>query len=92
MQNPEGQLNQPTRSASLPTKPGFFWARWLKPAPGTADNGECCNPDEWEVMHVVENTFDPSDPEYLMVMVPGVEHWQPMENFHWGAEVRRAAQ
>ena len=42
-------------------------------------------------MHVVVNCLDPKDPEHLMVMVPGVEKWQSLENFFWGQEVKRAA-
>lgn len=73
----------------MPTTEGYFWARWLKPAPGTADNGEGCDPERWEVVSVFENSLDIRSEEYLMVMVPGVEQSQPLENFEWGAEVTR---
>lgn len=72
-----------------PEREGFFWARWHTPAPGTADNGECCNPDEWQVCQVFENCLDEASPEHLMVFVPGVERAQPLDAFEWGQEVRR---
>lgn len=74
--------------ASIPQQAGFYWAKWKIKADGTADEDDPPG-DEWEVMHVVENCVDEADPEYLMVMVPGVEKWQPVENFFWGEEVRR---
>lgn len=70
-------------AARTPTKEGFYWGKWKLKADGTADEDELPG-DEWEVMHVVENTLDQSDPEFLMVMVPGVGKWQPLENFFWG--------
>lgn len=72
-----------------PEREGFFWARWHTPAPGTADNGECCNPDEWQVCQVFENCLDEASPGHLMVFVPGVERAQPLDAFEWGQEVRR---
>lgn len=73
-----------------PTHEGFWWGRHLRKAPGTADIGEPPNVNEWEVMHVVTNCLDPSDPEYLMVMVPGIEKWQALGDFAWGEEVIHA--
>lgn len=67
-----------------PHKEGFWWAKWKLKCHGTADEDEAPSPAEWEVMHVVENCSDETDPEWLMVMVPGVEKWQPLENFFWG--------
>lgn len=69
-----------------PARPGFFWGQWHTKGRGTADMDDKPG-DEWEVMHVVENTLDRDDPEYLMVMVPGVSKWQPVENFNWGREI-----
>jgi hypothetical protein len=66
-----------------PKAEGFYWGKWKIKAPGTADENDDPYP-EWEVMHVVENSSDVSDPEFLMVMVPGVGKWQPLENFFWG--------
>jgi hypothetical protein len=69
---------------SVPEKEGFYWGRWTKKGPGTADPDDPPNDQEWEVMHVVQNSLDAKD---LMVMVPGVEKWQPLENFIWGREI-----
>lgn len=71
-----------------PKSEGFWWAKWRIKAEGTADENDPPG-DEWEVMHVVINDHqaDDSDPEKYMVMVPGVERWQPLENFFWGKQV-----
>lgn len=76
---------------SIPTKEGFYWGRWHTACPGTADEGDCCMGTEWEVHHVVTNDFDPDAPDHLMVMVPGVAKWQPLDAFEWGPEVSREA-
>jgi len=67
-----------------PRTPGFFWGRWHTPAPGTADDGECCDPREWAVHQVVEVSLGRDD---LMAFVHGVETLQPLDAFEWGAEV-----
>lgn len=66
-----------------PHQEGFWWGQWHTKAPGTSDPDDPAG-DEWEVMHVVENSLDPADVDHLMVMVPGVAKWQPLENFTWG--------
>jgi len=75
-------------SAPIPTKPGFYWAKWRIAEDDTADNGECCPGihAEWEVVEVFENTTDCGDPQYLMVFVPGVAQSQSLENFFWSAK------
>lgn len=75
---------------AIPTREGFWWAKWRIKAAGSADEHESPG-DEWEVMHVVENCIDEDDPEHLMVMVPGVARWQPIDHFAWGDEVTRHA-
>lgn len=84
----------------IPTKEGFYWGQWRIKADDTYPICDCGKPlypnedvdepphPEWEVMHVVENCNDPTSDEYLMVMVPGVGRWQPIENFVWGEAVR----
>lgn len=67
----------------IPKKEGFYWGQWRIKAEGTADEDEHIAVYEWEVMHVVENCNNEDDPEFLMVMVPGVGKWQPLENFYW---------
>lgn len=69
--------------AFLPTAPGYHWAKWLRPAPGTRE-GELLTPDsEWSVVEVFENA-ESSDPEHLLVFVPGVEMPQLLQDFVWG--------
>jgi len=62
-----------------PQAPGFYWGRWIKACPGTKEGDDLAPAHEWEVMHVVDNNSD-----VPMVMVPGVQKWQPLENFEWG--------
>jgi hypothetical protein len=74
------------RKTLVPRTAGFYWAKWRIKDEGTVDENESPG-DEWEVMHVVTNCIDEDDPEYLMVMVPGVAKWQSIENFVWGLPV-----
>lgn len=69
---------------NIPDKEGFWWGKWRIAAEGTREGDENTPSDEWEVMHVVRNTLDASDPEHLMVMVPGVEKTQALDSFFWG--------
>lgn len=73
-------------NGKAPSAEGFYWGCWRIKAAGTADEDEAPG-FEWEVMHVVENCIDETDPEFLMVTVPGVTKWQPLENFVWGDQV-----
>lgn len=67
----------------IPDQEGYYWARWIKKAPGTIDyNDETSG--EWEIVDVFENCYDEDDPEHLMVLVHGVEMAQPLQNFQWG--------
>ena len=70
---------------NIPKAKGFYWGQWRVKAPGTAEEDDHLTAAtwEWEVMHVVENCIDETDDEFLMVMVPGVAKWQPLENFFW---------
>ena len=78
------------RDGAIPNHEGFWWGKWRIKAEGTSDPEDTPG-NEWEVMHVVENTLDVDDDEHLMVMVPGVEKWQPLENFVWGPKALPAA-
>jgi len=69
-----------------PEEPGHYWGRWHSPAPGTVDDGECCDGEEWEVHQVFVNSVEPG-PDRLRVFVPGVEESQPLDGFEWGPEV-----
>ena len=75
------------RAYPTPAGEGFWWGRWHTPAPGTADDGECCGGTVWEVHAVWRNALDPSHPEHLRVSVPGVERPQPLDAFEWGPQV-----
>lgn len=73
-----------TKRWPMPTAEGFYWGKWRIANEGTKEGDEQTPSDEWEVMHVVENTLDYDDPDHLMVMVPGQASWQSLENFFWG--------
>lgn len=68
-----------------PTKPGHYWAKWRIADDGTPEGDEQTPSDVWEVVQVNENSTDRSDPEYLMVAVPGQTRSQSVENFYWGS-------
>lgn len=78
-------------NSGLPSREGFYWARWQKPASGTADEGEMCCPEQWEVVQVFTNGWRTDSPHYYMVFVAGVEKAQPLDHFVWGPEVIRPA-
>ena len=68
----------------MPTRPGWYWAKWKIAAEGTREGDELTPSDEWEIVHVQENCIDPTDPEYLAVAVCGVEKTQWPDCFFWG--------
>lgn len=67
----------------MPTEAGFYWAKWRICADGTKDGDEITPSDVPEVVEVWENSLDTSNPEFLMVHVPGVEKGQPLDGFVW---------
>lgn len=74
--------------AKMPTKPGFYWARWLTAAAGTHEGAELTPASSWGVVEVWENFLgDPCEAdrcEKFGVSVPGVRETQWPENFQWG--------
>jgi hypothetical protein len=73
--------------AGAPTKPGYYWAKWLIAADGTHEADELTPSDTWEIVQVNENSDDPADAEYLSVSVPGVRETQWPDCFVWGQYV-----
>lgn len=81
----------------IPTKPGFYWAKWIKADPGTDTCSKCGHEwscweteivgQEWEPTEVVENCINENHPEYLKAQVGGVSRWQSLENFEWGPAI-----
>lgn len=74
-------------ASEIPSKPGFYWAKWRLADQGDAKTAEYesylpC--DKWEVVDVFVNGGDPADPNFLRVHVPGVDDGQSRENFFWG--------
>src|SRR5690348_7038201 len=71
-----------------PTRPGFYWARWLTPAEGTHEGEELTPAQEWEIVQVEENFIgEPCEAdrcEKFLVAVPGVRETQWLDNFEWG--------
>ena len=73
-----------------PTKPGFYWARWMTAATGTHEGEELVPALNWEVVEVWVNhigTECEADKELGIekfgVSVPGVRETQWLENFIW---------
>ncbi len=77
----------------LPSKPGFYWARWLTCSPGTHEGDQLVPSRDWEVVEVWENFVgEPCEAdacEKFGVSVPGVREAQWLENFQWGIEVKK---
>lgn len=69
----------------MPQKPGFYWAKLVHPA--NMPEGEDWKSSDWEVVEVIENCIDETDPEYLGVFVPGISPMQWRPDFIWGPEV-----
>jgi hypothetical protein len=79
-----------SRDEKRPTRPGFYWARWIKPASGTHEAEELTFPaKDWEVVDVWINHIDwENDPEEgLCVHIPGVREGQWLDCFEWGPMV-----
>lgn len=79
-----------------PTKPGFYWAQWVKAEPDTFEGNELTLPEGWAVVEVWENhigTPCEADEEHgiekYLVFVGGVRESQPLRNFQWGPEVKK---
>lgn len=70
---------------TIPTKPGFYWAKWRIPDDDTHEK-DLINfrVMDWEVVEVFENCINETDIEYLRVFVGGVRETQSLENFFWG--------
>jgi hypothetical protein len=67
-----------------PTKPGFYWALWLKASPGTHNGDELTPALDWEVVEVWLNHIRDDEEEKFGVSVPGVQETQWPEDFEWG--------
>lgn len=65
-----------------PTEPGWWWARHITKAPGTADMGDPPS-GEPEIVEVFENHLGPADDESFGVFVVGYNRMQWLENFEW---------
>lgn len=71
-----------------PTKPGFYWARWMTPAKGTHEADEVKWPlTHWEIVEVWENFVgegcEADATEKFAVSVTGVRESQRLKNFQW---------
>jgi hypothetical protein len=64
---------------------GYWWARQIALDPGHPDfvDEPWEGSDKFEVVEVVENCIDPSNPEYQKVQVLGMSQWQSIGNFQF---------
>jgi hypothetical protein len=67
-----------------PDREGFFWAKWISCAPGTADEQDWTPSNSWEVVEVWDNGGEPGSGEEFMVFVGGVQRSQRQSDFLWG--------
>lgn len=68
----------------LPTRPGFYWAKWRIADDGTHEGDEMTPSDTWEVVNIFVNCTSDDGHDNLRVEVPGVQRSQSFENFVWG--------
>lgn len=70
-----------------PSKPGFYWARWMTCSPGTHEGHELVPAPDWEVVEVWENHIgtdcEANGFEKFGVSVTGVRESQWLDNFIW---------
>ncbi len=71
----------------VPKKPGWYWAKWKIPSPGTHEGEELTPSDFWEIAEVWANTVDPNSEEPLGVSVTGVRETQWPDQFYWGPNI-----
>lgn len=73
---------------STPTKPGFYWALWLRASKSTHEGEQLTPASDWEIVEVWENfAGDPCEEdlaEKFGVSVPGVRETQWVQDFKWG--------
>jgi len=75
---------------NLPTKPGYYWAKWQIAADDTFEGEELTPAVNWEIVQVNDNILMEDDinaPEKFSVAVPGVREVQWPDCFVWGAFV-----
>jgi hypothetical protein len=58
---------------TLPTRAGFYWAKWLTADPQTVEGSILTPSGDWDVVYVYENGLDKRETEFLRVLVIGVE-------------------
>src|SRR5262245_13750244 len=73
---------------NIPTKPGFYWALWVKASYGTHAGDELTPAHDWEVVEVFDNCpmacCEADQVEKFGVNVPGVREAQWLDCFKWG--------
>ena len=71
-----------------PTKPGYYWALWIKAAEGTHEGDQITPAKGEEIVQVNANSAfwheDPLEDEALSVLVAGVRETQWRGGFVWG--------
>lgn len=65
-----------------PRTPGWYFARWIAAAPGTA-HADYLVPGDGVECVLVQDMAQDGAPEFLNVWVAGVDMPQPIENFEW---------
>ncbi|HVL12500.1 MAG TPA: hypothetical protein VM529_08045 [Gemmata sp.] len=73
-----------------PSKPGFYWARWMKASEGTHEGEELAPALDWEIVEVWENHIGDEceadaahGVEKFAVSVCGVREAQWLRDFIW---------
>lgn len=70
-----------------PTKPGFYWAKWITATPRTHEGDQLTPAEKYEVVEVWENFIGDSceadADKKFGVSVTGVRESQWLDNFLW---------
>ncbi len=71
----------------MPTKPGYYWAKWRIATDETHEGDELTPCDDWEIVQVNDNGGEPGTLTELSVSVHGVRETQWRDQFVWGSYV-----
>lgn len=71
----------------VPTKAGWYWAKWKIATPSTYEGAELTPSDNWEVVEVWANSVDPNSDEPFGVAITGVRETQWPDQFYWGPQI-----
>lgn len=70
--------------SNIPTKPGWYWARYKTPTDDTSEEDGLTRGDDWEIVCVMKDIPKRKGEERLSVLVCGTEKEIEVGYFFWG--------